>query len=46
MYDLTNNGTYLDAAKDIFEDLLTGLGATCGGQWFATYDLSSVHKVR
>ncbi|TKA75680.1 hypothetical protein B0A55_03193 [Friedmanniomyces simplex] len=34
MYDVTNNGTYLSAAQGIFEDLLTGLNATCGGQWW------------
>ncbi|KAK5715503.1 hypothetical protein LTR15_010148 [Elasticomyces elasticus] len=33
-YDVTGNDTYLSTAKDIFEDLLTGLNATCGGQWW------------
>jgi len=33
VYDVTQDAKYLDAAKDIFTDLLTGLGATCGGQW-------------
>jgi predicted alpha-1,6-mannanase (GH76 family) len=33
-YDITGNDTYLSAAKDIFEDLKTGLNGTCGGQWW------------
>lgn len=34
-YDLTQNTTYLDAAKEIFNDLLTGNNATCGGHWWS-----------
>jgi len=33
-WDVTKNDQYLSAAQDIFEDLLTGLGAPCGGQWW------------
>ncbi|EMC97064.1 glycoside hydrolase family 76 protein [Baudoinia panamericana UAMH 10762] len=33
-WDRTNNGTYLKAAENIFTNLLTGLNATCGGQWW------------
>jgi predicted alpha-1,6-mannanase (GH76 family) len=34
-YDLTNDAKYLDAAKDIFEDYLTALGANCGGVYWS-----------
>ncbi|KAI7337707.1 hypothetical protein KC354_g17586 [Hortaea werneckii] len=34
VYDLTNDSRYLTAAEEIFEDLATGLNATCGGQWW------------
>lgn len=34
VYDLTEDSRYLSAAEDIFGDLKTGLGATCGGQWW------------
>ncbi|KAI7222298.1 hypothetical protein KC333_g1277 [Hortaea werneckii] len=34
VYDLTNDARYLMAAEEIFEDLTTGLNATCGGQWW------------
>ncbi len=33
VYDVTGSKAYLSAAEDIFEDLRTGLNATCGGQW-------------
>ncbi|KAI6865014.1 hypothetical protein KC323_g4501, partial [Hortaea werneckii] len=34
VYDLTNDARYLHTAEEIFEDLTTGLNATCGGQWW------------
>ena len=34
VYDLTNDPRYLTTAAEIFEDLTTGLNATCGGQWW------------
>ncbi|RMY43891.1 hypothetical protein D0863_16289 [Hortaea werneckii] len=34
VYDLTNDARYLTAAEGIFEELTTGLNATCGGQWW------------
>ncbi|KAI7590099.1 hypothetical protein KC316_g3560 [Hortaea werneckii] len=34
VYDLTNDARYLTAAEEIFEELTTGLNATCGGQWW------------
>ncbi|KAK0796945.1 hypothetical protein LTR59_004747 [Friedmanniomyces endolithicus] len=34
VYDVTGSKAYLSAAEDIFEDLRTGLNATCGGQWW------------
>lgn len=34
-YDVTGNSQYLDTAKTIFKDLLTGQNATCGGQWWS-----------
>ena len=33
VYDITQNSTYLDAAKEIFSDMTTGAGATCAGQY-------------
>ncbi|KAK3055381.1 hypothetical protein LTR09_003935 [Extremus antarcticus] len=35
VYDLTQNSTYLDAAKEIFVDMQTGENATCGGHWWS-----------
>lgn len=34
-YDVTGNSQYLDTAKTIFKDMITGQGATCGGQWWS-----------
>ncbi|KAI7687756.1 hypothetical protein KC353_g20108, partial [Hortaea werneckii] len=34
VYDLTNDARYLTEAEEIFEELTTGLNATCGGQWW------------
>ncbi|KAI6892333.1 hypothetical protein KC348_g18978, partial [Hortaea werneckii] len=34
VYDLTNDVRYLSTAEEIFDDLTTGLNATCGGQWW------------
>ncbi|KAI7286163.1 hypothetical protein KC345_g1403 [Hortaea werneckii] len=34
VYDLTNDARYLNTAEKIFDDLTTGLNATCGGQWW------------
>ncbi|KAI6796339.1 hypothetical protein KC363_g7232 [Hortaea werneckii] len=34
VYDLTNDVRYLHTAEGIFEELTTGLNATCGGQWW------------
>ena len=35
VYDITQNSTYLDAAKDIFDDMENGADATCGGHWWS-----------
>ena len=35
LYDLTQNSTYLEAAQDIFSDMVKGDGATCGGHWWS-----------
>jgi predicted alpha-1,6-mannanase (GH76 family) len=34
-YDVFQDSQYLSAAETIFEDLTTGLNATCGGQWWS-----------
>lgn len=34
-YDVTKDAKYLIAAQDIFEDMLTGQGANCGGIWWS-----------
>ncbi|KAI7609727.1 hypothetical protein KC343_g12202, partial [Hortaea werneckii] len=34
VYDLTKDARYLNTAEEIFDDLTTGLNATCGGQWW------------
>ncbi|KAK4496780.1 hypothetical protein PRZ48_012763 [Zasmidium cellare] len=34
-YDVTQDTKYLDAANEIFNDLLTGNDATCGGHWWS-----------
>ena len=34
VYDLTKETRYLQAAVEIFEDMKTGWGATCGGMWW------------
>ena len=34
VYDNTHQLKYLNAAQDIFEDMKTGWGATCGGLWW------------
>ncbi|KAK4575165.1 hypothetical protein LTR86_001017 [Recurvomyces mirabilis] len=34
VYDITNDGKYLSTAQSIFEDLLTGFTASCGGEWW------------
>lgn len=34
-YDVTKEKKYLEAAQDIFEDMLTGQGAKCGGIWWS-----------
>lgn len=34
-YDVTHDKRYLNAANDIFNDLLTGNDATCGGHWWS-----------
>ncbi|KAF1986666.1 glycoside hydrolase family 76 protein, partial [Aulographum hederae CBS 113979] len=34
-YDVTHNQTYLATAIDIFDDMTTGLGASCGGIWWS-----------
>ena len=34
VYDITNESAYLGAAMDIFEDMVKGWGATCGGIWW------------
>lgn len=34
IYDITKKHRYLKAAIDIFEDMKTGWGATCGGMWW------------
>jgi hypothetical protein len=36
VFDLTGNTTYLGASQDIFEDMQSGEGATCGGHWWST----------
>ncbi|KAI7183791.1 hypothetical protein KC343_g3059, partial [Hortaea werneckii] len=41
VYDLTNDARYLHTAEEIFEDLTTGLNATCGGQWWDTAHTAS-----
>lgn len=33
-YDVTNDTRYLEAANEIFDDLLKGNHATCGGHWW------------
>lgn len=35
VYDLTQNATYLEAAQDIFSDMVKGDDATCGGHWWS-----------
>lgn len=35
VYDATQDRQYLDVARNIFQDLIKGLGATCGGQWWS-----------
>ena len=35
LYDLTQNATYLQAAEDIFSDMVNGEGAACGGHWWS-----------
>lgn len=34
VYDITNNTTYLNTAIDIFDDMVKGTNATCGGIWW------------
>jgi len=34
VYDITNDTAYLNAAIDIFDDMVKGWGATCGGIWW------------
>lgn len=34
VYDNTGKYKYLEAAEDIFDDMMTGWGATCGGLWW------------
>lgn len=34
VYDITNDTAYLKAAMDIFDDMVKGWGATCGGIWW------------
>ncbi|QIW97397.1 hypothetical protein AMS68_002915 [Peltaster fructicola] len=36
VYDITQEIKYLDTAELIFEDMITGLGSDCGGQWWTT----------
>ncbi|PLB37491.1 putative glycosyl hydrolase [Aspergillus candidus] len=33
-FDVTQDRRYLDTAVDIFTDMITGWGATCGGLWW------------
>jgi predicted alpha-1,6-mannanase (GH76 family) len=35
LYDLTRNSTYLEAAQDIFSNMVKGDDATCGGHWWS-----------
>ena len=35
LFDVTNNSTYLEAAQDIFSDMVKGADATCGGHWWS-----------
>ena len=35
VFDLTQNSTYLEAAQDIFSDMVKGADATCGGHWWS-----------
>lgn len=34
VYDITNDTAYLNTAIDIFDDMVKGWGATCGGIWW------------
>ncbi|KAK6435004.1 hypothetical protein LTR95_008809 [Oleoguttula sp. CCFEE 5521] len=34
-FDITDDINYLSTARSIFQDLTTGLDATCGGQWWS-----------
>lgn len=34
VYDVTHDTKYLDAAKTIFQDMITGQGSPCGGQYW------------
>lgn len=40
-YDVTKDKKYLSAAQEIFEDMLTGRGATCGGIWWSKEHVSN-----
>ena len=35
VYDITQNSRYLNTAKAIFDDLVKGDDATCGGHWWS-----------
>jgi len=34
VYDITNDSAYLNTTIDIFDDMIKGWGATCGGIWW------------
>ena len=38
VYDITQNDTYLNTARDIFSDMVKGANATCGGHWWDKED--------
>lgn len=40
-YDVTKEPKYLSAAQTIFDDMLTGQGATCGGIWWSKERVSN-----